>query len=155
MRVLMIDDDEAYLSACTTILRGDGHDVVGCGTFDEGRLRLASEPFDAVIADVRLGAYNGLHLLTLAAGSMTKIALSAFCDPVIIRDAEHAGARFVLKPSDCASVSALLPPAVPRAAARPTHGAVSGTPRAGAGRLIRRARPPVAGRSREVRRSDT
>jgi hypothetical protein len=29
---------------------------------------------------------------------------------VIRRDAEQAGARFVLKPTDCASVSALLLP---------------------------------------------
>jgi DNA-binding response OmpR family regulator len=123
MRVLMIDDDEAYLSACTTILSGDGHDVVGCGTFHEGRRRLAGEAFDAVIADVRLGAYNGLHLVTLAAPSMTKIVVSAFLDTVIRRDAEQAGARFVVKPSNCASVSALLPrpcePQPPSEPARP------------------------------------
>jgi len=135
MRVLIIDDDEAYLSACTTILLRDGHDVVGCGTFDEGRRRLAGEPFDAVIADVRLGAYNGLHLLTLAPPSTTKIALSAFFDPVIGRDAEHAGARFVIKPSDCGSISALLPAAVPRAVARQTQGLVAREPTAEGGRL--------------------
>ena len=39
---------------------------------------------------------------------MTKIALSAFLDPVIQRDAEQAGARFVVKPTETASVSALL-----------------------------------------------
>jgi DNA-binding response OmpR family regulator len=108
MRVLIIDDDEAYLGACTAILIGDGHDVVSCGDFGEGRRRLACEPFDALIADVRLGAYNGLHLVTLAAPSMIKIVLSAFLDTVIRRDAELAGARFVIKPNDCASVSALL-----------------------------------------------
>src|ERR671910_2628156 len=107
MRVLIIDDDEAYLGACTAILSGDGHDVVSCGDFDEGRRRLTCEPFDALIADVRLGAYNGLHLVTLAAPSTTKIAISAFLDAVICRDAEQAGARFVVKPSNCALVSAL------------------------------------------------
>jgi len=57
---------------------------------------------------VRLGPYNGLQLIALARPSMIKIALSAFPDPVIRRDAEQAGARFVLKPADCASVSAPL-----------------------------------------------
>jgi hypothetical protein len=57
---------------------------------------------------VRLGAYNGLHLIALAAPSMIKIAMSAFPDLVIRRDAEQAGAQFVVKPTDCASVSALL-----------------------------------------------
>ena len=108
MRVLVVDDDAAYLSAYATILTADGHDVVTCADFDEGRRRLAHHDFDALITDVRLGAYNGLHLIALAATSMIKIALSAFDDPVIRRDAEQAGARFVVKPADCASVSALL-----------------------------------------------
>ena len=109
MRVLIIDDDQEYLGFCTIVLTEDGHDVVPCNHFTEGRRRLAHEQFDAVIADVRLGAYNGLHLITLAAPSMIKIALSAVLDTVIRRDAERAGARFVLKPTDCVSMSALLP----------------------------------------------
>jgi two-component system, NtrC family, response regulator GlrR len=108
MRVLIVDDDEEYLRLCTLILRDDGHDVVPCHRFDEGRRRLAHEHFDALIADVRLGAYNGLHLITLAGASTLRIAVSAFRDPVISRDAEQAGARFVVKPTDCASVSRLL-----------------------------------------------
>jgi hypothetical protein len=44
---------------------------------------LAGDHFDALIADVRLGAYNWLHLIALAAPAMIKIALSAFLDPVI------------------------------------------------------------------------
>ena len=109
MRVLMVDDDESYLSACAMILRATAcHDVVTCSDFNEGRRRLAADHFDALIADVRLGAYNGLHLIALAPPSMLKIALTAFLDPVLCRDAEQAGARFVVKPADCASVSALL-----------------------------------------------
>jgi DNA-binding response OmpR family regulator len=108
MRVLMIDDDPEYMGWCTLILRDDGHDVTACSDFNEGRRLLAGEHFDALIADVRLGAYNGLHVIALAPPSMIKIAWSAFLDPVICRDAEQAGARFVLKPTDCASVSALL-----------------------------------------------
>jgi DNA-binding response OmpR family regulator len=108
MRVLIVDDDAAYLSACATILTDDGHDVLACADFNEGRRRLAENHFEALITDVRLGAYNGLHLIALAPPSMIKIALSAFMDPVIRRDAEQAGAQFVLKPADCASVSALL-----------------------------------------------
>jgi two-component system, NtrC family, response regulator AtoC len=109
MRLLLVDDDAAYLSACATILTADAHDVVACADFDEGRRRLVQGHFDALITDVRLGAYNGLHLIALAAPSTIKIALSAFYDPVICRDAEQAGARFVVKPADCASISALLP----------------------------------------------
>ena len=108
MRVLMIDDDPEYMGLCTIILQDDGHEVTACSDFNEGRRLLANAHFDALLADVRLGAYNGLHLIALAPPSMLKIALSAFLDPVIRRDAEQAGARFVVKPADCASVSALL-----------------------------------------------
>jgi two-component system, NtrC family, response regulator AtoC len=108
MRVLMVDDDAGYLNGCAMILMADGHDVVTSSDFNEGRRHLAEDHFDALITDVRLGAYNGLHLIALAPPSMIKIALSAFFDPVICRDAEHVGARFIVKPTDCASVSALL-----------------------------------------------
>jgi DNA-binding NtrC family response regulator len=109
MRVLIIDDDDEYLGLCTIILRDHGHDVVPCNHFTEGRRRLTHEHFDALIADVRLGAYNALHLVTLAAPSMTKVVVSAVHDTVIRRDAEQAGALFVVNPTDCASISALLP----------------------------------------------
>ena len=109
MRVLIIDDDAAYLSACRTVFAGDGHNVITCTSFTAGRRWLKEYAFDALIADVRLGAYNGLHLIALAAPSTIKIAMSAFADTVICRDAEQVGARFVLKPSDSASLSALLP----------------------------------------------
>jgi DNA-binding response OmpR family regulator len=108
MRVLMVDDDQAYLGLCTIILRDDGHDVTPCSDFDEGRRLLADDHFDALITDVRLGAYNGLHLIALAGPLVIKIAMSAFLDPVIRRDAGQAGARFMVKPTDCASISALL-----------------------------------------------
>jgi DNA-binding response OmpR family regulator len=104
----MIDDDQEYLGLCTLILRDDGHEVTACSDFNEGRRLLAGEHFDALIADVRLGAYNGLHLIALAPPSMIKIAWSAFYDPVLRHDAEQVGARYVLKPTDCASVSSLL-----------------------------------------------
>jgi hypothetical protein len=48
----------------------------------------------SIRVDVRLGAYNELHLIALAGPWMTKIAMSAFLDPVIRRDAEQVGARF-------------------------------------------------------------
>ena len=112
--MLMIDDDQEYLGLCTIILREDGHDVTACSDFNEGRRRLADDPFDALITDVRLGAFNGLHLIALAPPSVTKIAMSAFLDPVIRRDAEQAGARFIVKPTDCATISAVLPKTAPR-----------------------------------------
>ena len=84
--------------------------MVAAGSFEEGRRSLAQDRFDALIADVRLGAYNGLHLITLAPPATLTIAISAFLDGVLRRDAEQAGARFVLKPPNVAAISALLGP---------------------------------------------
>ena len=108
MRVLVVDDSPAFLTACVAVLTQDGHDVVAAGSFEEGRRSLAQDRFDALIADVRLGAYNGLHLITLAPPATLTIAISAFLDGVLRRDAEQAGARFVLKPANIAALSALL-----------------------------------------------
>jgi hypothetical protein len=63
-----------------------------------------------LIADARLGAFNGLHLVTLAPPTTLTIAISAFLDKVLRRDAEQVGARFVLKPSNVAALAALLQP---------------------------------------------
>ena len=48
------------------------------------------------------------------------IAISAFLDGVLRRDAEQAGARFVLKPPNIAAISELLGPAS-TSESSPTH----------------------------------
>jgi hypothetical protein len=88
-----------------------------CSEFNEGG-RLTDDHFDALITDVRLGADNELDLIARAGPWMTKIAMSAFLDPVIRRDAAQAGARLIAKPTDCASISALLRQTAPRAKPR-------------------------------------
>jgi len=110
MRVLVVDDSPAYLAACVGVLTDDGHEVVGVGSFEEGRRSLAHDRFDGLIADVRLGAYNGLHLIILAPATTLTIAISAFVDDVLRRDAEQVGARFLVKPTNPAALSALLIP---------------------------------------------
>ena len=109
MRVLVVDDSPVFLTACVAVLTQDGHDVVAAGSFEEGR-RSLTRSVNALIADVRLGADNGLHLITLAPPATLTIAISAFLDGVLRRDAEQAGARFVLKPANIAALSALLGP---------------------------------------------
>ena len=93
MRVLVIEDNPAYLAACVAVLTEDGHAVIACGSFEEGQHWLAQDVFDALIADVRLGPYNGLHLITLAPPATIKVAISAFPDGVLCRYAEQVGAR--------------------------------------------------------------
>ena len=48
------------------VLRGAGHRVRGASSFDEAKRMLATMSPDLVIADERLDAYNGLHILLRA-----------------------------------------------------------------------------------------
>ena len=118
MRVLIVDDDHGYLTACAAVLRAYGHDVMAAGTFDEGRRLLAREAIDLLIVDVRLGAYNGLHLLALAPPPTRKIAMSAFADRVLERETEQVGGLFVEKPGEYASLMMMLMATAQR---RPPH----------------------------------
>ena len=50
MRVLVIDDNPAYLAACVAVLTEDGHDSP-LASFDEGRRWLSQDVCDALIAE--------------------------------------------------------------------------------------------------------
>jgi DNA-binding response OmpR family regulator len=101
MRVVIVDDDEALLRAMEQYVAGAGHDVVAFTQFESAKSHLATAQFDVVVTDVRLGAFNGLQLATLAKvehpGAIV-IVLSGFDDSVLRNDATRIGARFHLKP---------------------------------------------------------
>ena len=60
--------------------------------------RCASDTPDLLIADVRLGAFNGLQLLVSSPRSVPAIVITGFADPVLESDARQHGADYVLKP---------------------------------------------------------
>lgn len=99
--VLVVDDDQQVLGMLEYWLAVAGYDVVACSRFDAARTYLGAHTPDALIADVRLGAFNGLQLALLIAHEHPQTALllmSGFDDPVVRRDASSCGARFLLKP---------------------------------------------------------
>jgi hypothetical protein len=63
--------------------------------FQDARPRLLSRRPDLLITNLRLKAYNGLHLVHLAAGTPTRcIVYSTSDDIVLAREAQAAGAFF-------------------------------------------------------------
>jgi len=100
--ILVVDDDAAALSGLVELLRSEGYDAVGAGSFEAAVQALASMKPDVLIADVRLAEYNGLHLLHRSRAShprMASIVISGYPDTAIEREATLAGASaFVLKP---------------------------------------------------------
>lgn len=99
--VLLVDDQPEVLTTLGTLLRQSGYTVVLIEQFDEARRFIDGTPPDALITDVRLGAFNGLQLVLHMRDARPEapiLVLSAFSDPMIQREAEKQGARYLTKP---------------------------------------------------------
>ncbi len=98
---LIIDpvlSDALFSVATATSL---GFRVTVADTFQEALERLRVPPA-LLIADIRLGEYNGLHLVLrgkAARRDLAAVVTSELADPVLQSDAEQLGATFVLKPT--------------------------------------------------------
>jgi DNA-binding NtrC family response regulator len=101
LRLLIVDDDVNLLDAMQRALRDSLRVVVACDSFEKARQMLKDQTFDALITDVRLGAFNGLQLAVMARDmhpDMRLIVFSGFDDPVLRADAEQIGAAYLVKP---------------------------------------------------------
>ena len=65
-QILVVSADDGGLSATLHVLRGAGYGATGASTLTEARAILADSAPDLVIADERLGAFNGLHVIVTA-----------------------------------------------------------------------------------------
>lgn len=97
-RVLIVDDDEACLSGMKQLLEMAGHEALVASTFEEGRRVLRSAAPDILIADVRLGSFNGLQLIATNAVNIPVIVISGFDDAVLQAEARAMGADYLVKP---------------------------------------------------------
>jgi DNA-binding NtrC family response regulator len=100
--ILVVDDDLAALGGLVELLKSAGYDAVGRPNFEEAVRALETARPDLLVADIRLGEYNGLHLILRSRAShpgMASIVISAHPDPTLQREAAEAGASaFLLKP---------------------------------------------------------
>jgi diguanylate cyclase (GGDEF)-like protein len=62
LHTLIVEDDEDQRVLLTRILQGRGHEVVACGTSEEGLLAYQRNPFPLVILDMLLPGMNGVEL---------------------------------------------------------------------------------------------
>jgi DNA-binding NtrC family response regulator len=111
MRILIVDDDVSLLDAMQRALRDSMRTVVACDSFEKARQMLKDQTFDALITDVRLGAFNGLQLAVMARDmypEMSLIVFSGFDDPVLRADAEQIGASYLVKPVGSGDIIKLL-----------------------------------------------
>jgi DNA-binding response OmpR family regulator len=107
-RILVVDDDEGYLAGMSELLQLRGHEPVLARTFEEGQRALKDEAPDLLIADVRLGPFNGLQLLAMGQVRVPTIVVSGFDDPVLHADARALGADYLVKPVNAGALLALI-----------------------------------------------
>lgn len=105
-RILVIDDDENALGGIVELLRDAGHHVTGAGTYDAAKRLLALGSYDLLITDVRLRAFNGLHLVMQSRADypeMAVIIVTGYDEPLIELEAGRYNAAFVRKPVKAAA----------------------------------------------------
>ncbi len=97
-KVLIVDDDTTTREGLAEFLEGSGYEAIAVGTFEEASRILRTSPPDLLIADVRLGPFNGLQLVIGSPQPIPAIIITGFADPVLEADARRRGADYVLKP---------------------------------------------------------
>src|SRR4051812_22903920 len=65
-QILVVNSDGVLLRNVLRVLNAAGYRASGASTFEEAKRALADGTPDLVIADERLGAYNGLHVILRA-----------------------------------------------------------------------------------------
>lgn len=99
--VLIVDDESPVLDAIRAAFERAGRTVTACRTFKEAREQLSTSSFDALVTDIRLGAFNGIQLAIIARHldpDMAIVVFSGIDDPVLREEADKIGAPFLLKP---------------------------------------------------------
>ena len=136
-RLLVVNADHDRLHATEEILVSAGFLVTCASTFDQAKQGLLLAPPDLLVTDVRLGAYNGLHLVVRAHSdhpSMPAIVMDIHHDQMLESETKNAGAVYVGKPLGAGPLVALVRKLAKEATTEPSSAGE---------RLLPRARAPL------------
>ena len=96
-------------------------------SFDEAKTLLAAECPDLLITDLRLGQYNGLHLVLRTRNSypeMAALVTSRIADPVLEAEALRQRAHFILSPLTANQLLQAVAASLSKTVAKQADGAV-------------------------------
>jgi DNA-binding response OmpR family regulator len=102
-RALVVDDVRDEADFLSIELQRHGFDVATSTDFRSAHRQLLSNPFDILVCDVRLGAFNGLQLAVIARAespTMRIVVVSGFNDSVLKAEAAAINAAYLVKPID-------------------------------------------------------
>jgi len=111
MTILIVDADPSALAATARIVFGAGYQVVTASSFEDACTKLAYVKPDALIANIQLGPYNGLHLVfraRVAHPAIVAFVTHAAADRVLAADADAAGVVYLVKPLTSLAVVPIL-----------------------------------------------
>lgn len=100
LSVLLVEPATDTRALLANMLRAAGCTVFEAIDFQHAKQAFDASPPDVLITELRLGAYNGLHLVLrarLTRASITAIVTARAADPVLQREAEQLHASFVVK----------------------------------------------------------
>jgi DNA-binding response OmpR family regulator len=98
--VLLVDCDQEHLAGLSAVLTQSGYSVVPCCGFDAGKQYLRTNTPHALVTSLRLGPFNGLHLVLLArqhAPVPAMVVYSGHDDEGMRGEALLAGASYLEK----------------------------------------------------------
>lgn len=100
MPVLLVGTEDRTLKARLDALSRAGFIVLPAGGFLDARQILTELEPEAIVTDVQLGDYNGLHLVAIAQVEhpRTVCLVIGQRDPALQAEAYHLGARYLVEP---------------------------------------------------------
>jgi DNA-binding NtrC family response regulator len=105
--ILVVDTNPTLVRALSLQLRECGYRALGATSFHEAQRMWDAEQPQVLVADVRLAAYNGLHLLIRARAvrpEVTAIITSPVPDRVLADETQRLGGTFLVKPVDVGDI---------------------------------------------------
>jgi DNA-binding NtrC family response regulator len=104
-RVLIVTPDLDALDDALHTLTDAGFDAIGAATFEEASRKMSKTMPDLLIADQRLGAFNGLHLIARGharSPEMRAIVTTRDRNAGLESDARRMNALCLITPADAA-----------------------------------------------------
>lgn len=102
-QIVVVNNDSIGLTRVLTVLNAAGYQASGASTFEDAKRALAEGTPDLVIADERLGAYNGLHVIMRARAEhpgVNAIVTTTVKNRGLEADARRLNVQCLIKPQN-------------------------------------------------------
>jgi DNA-binding response OmpR family regulator len=107
-KILVVDDDAGMRGLLRKMLERAGYSTIVATSFEQGKRALTTDAPDVLIADQRLGEFNGLQLLITSPTRVPTIIVTGFPDTVLAREARNLGAGYITTPFPSSALLALV-----------------------------------------------